>query len=100
MDFEQRGIRVWIYFLAAGVLLCSAAAVHSDLDGQYRPTCPACQLERNIGCISLTDASLTGLPEPTTCFTIVELRASKPLDQEWLRIPSTRSPPAGFSSLL
>ena len=82
-----------VCFLIVVFLVLTAAAVHTDFDGRSQPTCPACQLERNIGCLSLAFSFLAILPDPVQTSIPVELQFSEPKDQPWIRVPSSRSPP-------
>lgn len=80
-------------WLAIVIVLLTAAVVHTDFDSTPRPTCPACQLERHVVCLSLTDYIATNLPEPAALSLPVEVQQPETAGQNWYRIPPTRSPP-------
>jgi len=94
MIIGRRGLIAIVYVLVSAFLLSTVFAVHTDLDGKYRPTCPACHLERNIGCISLFSSVGSALPEPEIIHIQIELRTSGPTEPSWFGVTCTRSPPS------
>jgi hypothetical protein len=89
-------MRIILGVVSLAILLTTVAAVHNDLDGRYNPTCPACQLEHNMGCIALTASLVADFPRPTDYHRLLEMQALKPARQYCFRIQSTRSPPSQF----
>lgn len=45
------------WMLLAIFILSAAVVFHIDLDGRYRPNCPACQLEHNPGMLASATCS-------------------------------------------
>jgi hypothetical protein len=52
------------------LLLSTAVVFHTDLDGRYRPNCPACQLEHNPGLHTSAASSATAIAAPVALFFI------------------------------
>jgi hypothetical protein len=80
--------------LSLAIFLSTFVAVHTDLDGRYNPTCPACQLEHNAGCISLSFSLEGVLPQLEQQLDFIEFSAPKPTKQYSINYQGTRSPPA------
>jgi hypothetical protein len=71
----KHSVALWILLAILG--LSTAGVFHTDLDGRYHPSCPACQLEHNPGLHTSAVSSATVVAAPVVLFFVRDISKAR-----------------------
>jgi hypothetical protein len=90
----KRRIAGWMLLM---VLVFSVTVVfHTEIDGRYRPNCPACQLEHNPALHTSGESSASAVAAPVVLFLMHTVPDSSIRLFFTMLEPDLRSPPVCF----